>query len=229
MNIFKQFWSSVKLTANYLKVMPQLVIGAWKISRLPQPVVSVFGGSSLKKNSKYVAWAEELAHRLVSYEISIITGGGPGIMEAANLGAVRKDLHRTHTMGIGVRGVETIDHEEFNPSAKYHIVTDYFALRKYLLINYSYAYVIFPGGFGTMDEFMDVMTQMQTKKIPVSPIILIGQEYWAPFMVWVQTAVKEGLIPQEHVAYITLTDDLEKATTLLVEYCERCMNLDLQK
>lgn len=229
MNIFKQFWSSVKLTANYLKVMPQLIIGAWKISRLPQPVVSVFGGSALKKNSKYVAWAEELARRLVSYEISVITGGGPGIMQAANLGAFRKDSHRTHTMGIGVRGVAAIDHEEFSPSAKYNVMTDYFALRKYLLINYSYAYVIFPGGFGTMDEFADVMTQMQTKKIPISPVILIGEEYWAPFMVWIQQAVKEGLIPQEHVAYITLTDDLEKATTLLVNYCERCMNVDLQK
>ena len=229
MNIFKKLWTSLKLSANYLKVMPQLVIGAWKISRLPQPVVSVFGGSNLKKDSQYVAWAEELSRRLVAYEISVITGGGPGIMEAANCGAFRKDYHRVHTMGIGVRGVTTVDHQEINPCVKDYVITDYFALRKYLLINYSYAYVVFPGGFGTMDELSDVLTQMQTKKIPVAPVILVGEEYWSTFMVWINRAVQEGLIPKEHVEYITLTDDIEKATTILVSYCERCMNLDLEK
>lgn len=224
--MFKQLWTSLVLTANYLKVMPQLIIGAWKIGRLPQPVVSVFGGTALKKDSKYVAMAEELAHRLVSYEISVITGGGPGIMEAANVGSFRKDVHRTHTMGIGVRGVAEADHEEFNPAASYNIMTDYFALRKYLLINLSYAYVIFPGGFGTLDEFSDVITQMQTKKIPKAPLILIGQEFWAPLMVWIERAVQEGLIHQEHVEYITITDDIEEATNILVNYCERCLNIE---
>lgn len=225
MSILKKMWTSLVLSANYIKIMPQLIVGAWKIARLPQPVVSVFGGSRLKKDSKYVLWAEDLSRRLVAQEISVITGGGPGIMEAASCGAFRKDYHRVHTMGIGVQGVTTSDHESINPCVKDYVITDYFALRKYLLINYSYAYVIFPGGFGTMDEFAELLTQMQTNKIPVAPVVLVGEEYWSHFIAWVKRAVQEGLIPQEHVDYITVTDDMEKAADILVNHCERCMNL----
>lgn len=223
MGMLKKLWTSLKLTGNYLKVMPQLIVGAWKIARLPQPVVSMFGGSNLKRNSRYVLLAEELARRLVAREISIITGGGPGIMEAGNCGAFRKDYHRVHTMAIAVRGVpDGVDGHPVNQCVKDYVMTDYFALRKYLLISYSYAYVVFPGGFGTMDEIAEVLTHMQTKKIPIAPLILIGEEYWSPFMAWAQRALAEGLVLPEHYKFITVTDDLDVAIEVLVTHCERC-------
>lgn len=227
MRFFKKLWTAIKLSFTYLKVMPQLIRGAWKIGWLPQPVVSVFGGSRLKKNSKYVKWARELSERLVAYEISVITGGGPGIMEAANCGAVRKEEKHQHTMGIGVRGLTAEGLP--NSCVKEFLITDYFDIRKFLLIHYSYAYVIFPGGFGTVDEFTQVITLMQTDKLSIAPVILIGTEFWSSFVDWIERAIKEGLIPREHAEYITITDDLAKATAILVNYCENCATIKHKK
>lgn len=222
MGIFNKFWTSLWLTYNYLKMIPQLIVGAWKIGRLPQPVVSVFGGSRLKINSVYVQWARELSHRLVKHGISVITGGGPGIMEAANWGASYKDAHTLHTMGIGVRG---LTHEDLpNQYVKDFVLTDYFEMRKYLLINYSYAYVVFPGGFGTISELSDVLTLVQTKKIPRRPIVLMGTEYWFFFMEWVKRAEHEGLLSHDDAQLIFLADNMDKAVEYLVTYCQRCMN-----
>lgn len=207
--------------------MPQLVVGAWKISHLPQPVVSVFGGSNLKRTSKYFSLAETLSRNLVAHEISVLTGGGPGIMEAANCGAFRKDYYPVHTMGIGVRNLP--NEQTINPCVKDYMITDYFPIRKFLLIQYSYAYVVFPGGFGTLDELGEVMTLLQTKKLPLAPVILIGEDYWEHFIAWIKQAVEEGLITAEHAAYITVTNDVEQATTILVSYCQRCVNMDEKK
>ena len=226
MNVFKKLWVSLRLCKEYLKVMPQLVVGAWRIARLPQPVVSIFGGSRLKRTSKYVEWAEALSRNLVAREISVLTGGGPGIMEAANCGAFRKDFHRVHTMGIGVSNLP--NEQSINPCVRDFMITDYFPIRKFLLVQYSYAYVVFPGGFGTLDELAEVLTLLQTKKLASAPVILMGEEYWSNLVTWIERAVKEGLITADHATMITVTDDIEKATTILVTNCQRCMNLNLK-
>lgn len=222
MRVMRQLWTSLKMSFIYIKILPQLLVGSWKVARLPQPVVSVFGGSRLKKDCQSTRQAEELARRLVEYEISVITGGGPGIMEAANCGAFKRDDHKVHTMGIGVKGVTFED--RLSPCVKDHVILDYFALRKHLLIHYSYAYVIFPGGFGTLDEFAEVMTLMQTKKLSIVPVILIGKEYWHHFNQWVARAVQEGLIPQEHADYFITTDDIDQALDILVNHCKKCLS-----
>lgn len=225
MNIFKKLWVLLKLSKEYLKVMPQLIVGAWKISRLPQPVVSVFGGSGLKRNSEYVRLAEKLSRNLVAQKISILTGGGPGIMEAANCGAFRKDYDPIYTMGIGVSNLP--NEETINPCVKDFMITDYFPIRKFLLVQYSFAYVVFPGGFGTLDELAEVLTLLKTKKLSSAPIILIGQEYWSHLVAWIDRAVQEGLVTPDDARMITVTDDIEQATTILVNNCQRCMNLNM--
>ena len=222
MDILIKLWTSLKLIGNYIKVMPQLVVGAWKIAHLPQPVVSIFGGSHLKKESPYLALAQELARRLVQHGISIATGGGSGIMEAATLGAYSKDSRRIYSIGIGLRGLRE-DPSSVTENMREYITTDYFALRKFLLINYSYAYVIFPGGLGTLDELDEVLVQMQTEKIPKAPVILIGKEYWSAIITWMHRAVAEGAIAPEHLDLITLTDDLDLATKILVDFCKQCI------
>jgi uncharacterized protein (TIGR00730 family) len=222
MNFLKKIGAMLWLSGTYLKIMPQLIIGAWKVGQLPQPIISVFGGSYHERSSKYVKLAEELSQKLVANEMSILTGGGPGIMEAASCGAFRKDFHRAHTVGIAVRGIPR--EQIINPCVKDYVITDYFPLRKFLLIQYSYAYVIFPGGFGTLDELGEVLTLMQTKKLNAAPVILIGEDFWKPFLSWVELSTKEGLVTKEHAAYITITDDIDKAVSILVEHCRKAMN-----
>lgn len=222
MKIFKKLWAMLWLWWNYVKLMPQLLIGAWKIGKLPQPVITIFGGHNLQRESKYAQWAAELSRRLVAQEIAILTGGGSGIMEAASCAAYFQNKEAVHAMGIGVRGLT--EEEPLNQECvQDYVMTDYFPIRKYLLIQYSYAFVIFPGAFGTLNELSEVMTLMHTNYISVSPVILVGEEYWKSLFQWVEKAKQEGLMHGEHPEYIFVTDDIDKTVAILVEHCKRCM------
>ncbi|MBN2267437.1 MAG: TIGR00730 family Rossman fold protein [Candidatus Babeliaceae bacterium] len=197
--------------------MPQLVVGTWKISRLPHPTITIFGGGRLSMNSPYARVTRDVARRLAQLKISILTGGGPGIMEAANCGAVLRPGETDRTIAISVRGVRTA--EPINACVSSLILTDFFSVRKHLLIHYSHAFVIFPGGFGTIDELGEILTLMQTKKLPVMPVVLFGSGYWRDAILWVDIAVSEGLIPPEHAGYITVTDDVEEVVRIVSTYC----------
>lgn len=201
----------------------QLLYGVWKVSNLPQPRVTIFGGARVKQDSSYARLAHELTHKLIQENISVITGGGPGIMAASSCTFVEpyeKKL-RAKTLGITVKGLEI---ENMKPGCDYeHIVLDYFYARKWLMINYSVAFAVFPGGFGTVDELAEVITLMQTKKLPGIPVVLLGTQYWEPFMDWVHnSALKHGLISQEDINLIRITDDIDHAVKLLKERCEVC-------
>lgn len=205
-----------------IKTMFQLMKGIWKISRLPGPTVSIFGGSRLQGTSIYAPQAHDLAVLLVQHDISVLTGGGPGIMEAANCGAFHAETKKTtaRSIGITVRGLEEVP---FNFCAQEKIIVDYFFVRKWLLIYYSVAFAIFPGGFGTLDELGEVITLMQTKKIKGVPIVLIGKNYWQPFLNWLRDyALKEGLILEADLKMIQATDDIDEALRLLKEHCDVC-------
>ncbi|HBL98525.1 TPA: TIGR00730 family Rossman fold protein [Candidatus Dependentiae bacterium] len=217
MKFFAQLSSVLKLIWSYLTLFPGLLCGSWKVSKLPHPVVTFFGGRRLSRDCIYAQQAFLLAKRLTEAKISIITGGGPGVMEAANCGAAAAPNGENMTMGIGVEGVNT--GEPINKCLKKYIITRFFFLRKQLLINYSHAYVIFPGGFGTLDELFEVLTLMQLKKIPVMPVILIGRSYWESLDAWVTEAEKIGLVPPEHAHFVTITDDLNEAFEILSTYC----------
>ena len=197
------FWSDI-----------QLIRGIWKITRLKGPIVSIFGGSRFPINDPYAKQAHMLAHKLVSSNINIMTGGGPGIMQAASCGAV----HSKKSISIGI-GVKELG-EGKNPCVTEYFEVNYFSTRKWLLTHYSIAYVVFPGGFGTLDELAEVLTLIKTKKLHAVPIILIGQEYWQSFMLWLKKeALFHGVVTEDNLKLFSITDDLEQAVCLVEKTC----------
>lgn len=199
------------------KVFLQTIYGVFRISKLPQPIVSVFGGARAKGNDVYFKKAHELGRRLTELEISVLTGGGPGIMEATSCGGIELPKGKARVMGIGVTDLG----EKPNPCAQEYFALDYFFARKWLLTYFASGFVIFPGGFGTLDELSEVLTLIQTKKLSRVPIVLFGVEYWQPFMDWLQSeALKHGAIEKEDFALFTITDDLEKVVCLIRDKCK---------
>ena len=199
-----------------IRVFCQLTYGLWKISRLPQPIVSIFGGSRVLDTDIYFKKAHQIAKRLVESDISVLTGGGPGIMEAASCGAIIPQKGKTRLMGIGVSDLG----EKPNQCVQSYFELDYFFARKWLLTHYSSAFIVFPGGFGTMDELNEVLTLIQTKKLARVPIILFGVEYWRPLLQWLKDEpLKHGAIRKEDLALFSLTDDLEKVFCLVLDKC----------
>ncbi len=196
--------------------------GIWKIGHLPGPVVTIFGGSRLQMKSPYAAEAHELAGLLIQHNISIITGGGPGIMEAANCGATHAETKKTTARSIGIT-VKGLEQEMFNMCAQEKMLVDYFFVRKWLMIQYADAFVFFPGGFGTLDEFGEAITLIQTKKIAGVPIILFGKDFWDPFVHWLRNSLlPQGLILKEDLENIKVTDDIDEAFELLKVHCQAC-------
>ena len=193
----------------------QILYGAWRIAGVGGPYVSIFGSARFSQDDTYAKQAHELARMLVEDDISVLTGGGPGIMEAASCGAVDPDS-RAKSIGIGVRDLT----EKHNQCVQIRFELEYFFARKWLLTHYSSAFIVFPGGFGTLDELAEVITLVQTKKLKKVPIVLVGKEYWRPFMNWIeQEAIKHGAISQEDIAVFTVTDDLDQAFCLARDEC----------
>jgi len=200
------------------KVSWQVVYGVWRLSKIKGPFVSVFGGSRLSQQSPYATQANELAQQLVDEDISVITGGGAGVMHAVNCGAVEssKDGGEGKSIGIGVRDLN----EKTNPCVQEYFELDYFFARKWLLTRYSKAFIVFPGGFGTMDEIAELLNLMNTKKMPKLPIILIGTKFWKPFIEWVKLSVENELIPKENEKIFTVTDDMHKVFCIARDECK---------
>lgn len=166
-------------------------------------LISVFGGGQISSDSDHYRNAEKLSELLSIKGYQIITGGGPGIMEAANKGA-------SNSSGKSI-GVNISINEEQQPNLYLHenILTKYFLSRKYILMNHSKAFVIFPGGFGTLDELFEVLTLIKTKKIKEVPIFLVGREFWYGLQSWLKEFVyKENLFSNEDKNIFTISDDL---------------------
>jgi len=210
-----------KVLYEWLKIFLFLIIGLWKVLRLNKPRVTFFGGAMLKKDDPYYDLAKNLAQKLVDNNISIITGGGPGIMEAANCGAQESSNKKLKfkTLAIGIRGLKL--QEKLNICAQDSISFDSFFVRKWLLINYSSAFLVFPGGYGTLDELAEVLNLIDTYKIEHVPVILFGKSFWEPIMKWItETSFKHGLINREELKIFTLTDDMEEVFCILLEHCK---------
>lgn len=223
MNHFKKIGMVLQMSWRLLKETTQILIGLYKILDLTRPSVSIFGGSRLQPNSVYVKQAGELAKKLVAQGVSVLTGGGPGIMEAASCGAL-KDYKKSEgvvSIGIAIRGL-TPQEPLSRCAAGLQIFVDYFFARKWLLIHYSRAFVVFPGGFGTMDELSDLLNQMQTGKLKQAPVVLIGTQFWKSYNDWLNRSRYEGFISSATEPFITITDDINYAVALLVEHCEQC-------
>jgi len=204
----------------FMKVMFQIAYGAWKLAGVSKPRITIFGGARLGQKTKFAQDAFDLAERFVGRGVSVITGGGSGVMHAANCGAISKKKSEVRSVGIGVRELG----EGKNPCVQEYFEVEYFFARKWLMTRYSHGFVIFPGGFGTMDELAEVITLIQTRKLPRVPIVMVGKEYWRDFIEWLHfSAVAHGLIAKEDLELFTLTDDIDKVFTIVCRECEKLL------
>lgn len=218
-----------KFLKSIFKINISLLWGMWKLTKLNQPAITVFGGARIEHDSKHAQQAAELAKKLVQHGYSIITGGGPGIMEAANYGAMEyvrecklddpKKCDMLVSAGIGLL---QLNNEKENAYMQEHITMDHFFTRKWLLVRYAQGFVIFPGGFGTLDEFFEIITLRQTKKMQLAPIVLMNKDYWNPIVEWSQTkALENKLIDIDDLKLFTVVDTVDEAFAVLNEqFCK---------
>ncbi len=208
----------------------RLLRGMWKLTKLPQPTITVFGGARVPKDSIHSEQAFDIAKKLTIDGFSIITGGGPGIMEAANQGSfqaakeygLKKGKKGIRMTSVGI-SLSSFMREGLNPYIQEKIVMKHFFSRKWLLVRYSVGFVIFPGGFGTLDELFEIVTLEQCYRMPKMPIVLMDKNYWQPILDWARSrALKEGLISEKDLGLIILTDDVDEAVKIIQKYCTGC-------
>ena len=194
------------------KIMGEFVEGFEHLKDIGH-AVSIFGSARLKKHNKYYKHAQKDSEALSKEGFSIITGGGPGIMEASNMGA-RKGKGKS--VGLNIE----LPFEQIpNKYADISMTFDYFFARKVMFVKYACGYVIFPGGFGTMDEVFEALTLIQTGKISDFPVILVGKKYWSGLIKWIKTAMlKEGTISVKDLDLLYLTDDPQEVVRLISNY-----------
>lgn len=188
------------------------------------PCITVFGSARFKEDNIYYKAAQDFGAAIAKFHFTTVTGGGPGIMEAANRGAFG-----ANGKSIGMNIV--LPHEQHeNPYLTTSITFTHFFTRKVMLVKYSYAFVIMPGGFGTMDEFFETITLIQTKTNEHFPIVLYGVSYYKPLMHMINEMVKEGTIAQEDLKLVLLTDSVEEGMTHIKKFLnEKYHLLDKRK
>ncbi|MGE0009234.1 MAG: TIGR00730 family Rossman fold protein [Candidatus Babeliales bacterium] len=206
-------YGKTRHAAQYLWQWPQFVRGLWHLYRLKKPIVTVFGGHHADYNSHFYKIAFELGKKLADADQAVITGGGMGIMEAVLCGAVSTGK-KPFGFGINVIG---IDEPASSRCERTTIFLSNFSARKWLLMYYSDAYVIFPGGVGTFDELGDIMNLIKMKQIRRSPVVLVGTSFWASFSEWVDVAFTHGFIDAEFKNLFVMTDDLDEVIRLVTK------------
>ncbi|MFP9098013.1 TIGR00730 family Rossman fold protein [Flavobacterium sp. RHBU_24] len=186
-------WNEIRSNDSWaiFKIMAEFVNGFETMAKIG-PCVSIFGSARTKPDDKYYLLAEEIAEKIANAGYGVITGGGPGIMEAGNKGASRG---KAPSVGLNI---ELPFEQHFNPyiSHDFNLNFDYFFVRKVMFVKYSQGFVVMPGGFGTLDELFEAVTLIQTKKIAKFPIVLVGTEFWGGLMAWIE----ETLIGKFHNA-----------------------------
>ncbi len=195
---------TIKESWRLFKIMAEFVDGFEKLSDY-YPAIAVFGSARLKRTDPIYSKAETISRLLAKKGYNIITGGGPGIMEAANKGAVEGG---GHSIGLNI---ELPFEQHPNEYANIRLSFQYFFVRKVMLIKYSVAYVIMPGGFGTLDELFEAVTLIQTKKIRPFPVILVGSDYWGGMLDWIKKEmIAQGTISPDDLDIFQVIDDPEE-------------------
>ena len=180
------------------------------------PAVTIFGSARLAPDNPHYQRALALGKMLAQNNLVVVTGGGPGIMEAANRGA-----SEGNGKSVGLN-IELPFEQKGNKYANIPINFHYFFSRKVCFVKYSIAFVFMPGGFGTLDEFFEVLTLVQTRRIPSYPLILIGQDYWSGLLKWVESTLeKNAFISPEDMKLFTVTDDPQVALDIILDYKRR--------
>jgi uncharacterized protein (TIGR00730 family) len=208
---FKQLsWNEVRSNDSWsiFKIMGEFVEGYERMSKIG-PCVSIFGSARTKPDNKYYIMARDIAYGLTQKGYGVISGGGPGIMEAANKGA--KEGGGT-SVGLNIvlpfeqHGNQYVDHDK-------SINFDYFFVRKVMFVKYSQGFIVMPGGFGTLDEFFEALTLIQTDKIGRFPIILVGKQFWEGLVDWIKESLleRENNISPQDMFLFTLVDTADEA------------------
>jgi uncharacterized protein (TIGR00730 family) len=195
-----------------LRILSEFVEGFDALAEVG-PAVSVFGSARTKADHPMYAMARDLGQRLAEAGYSVITGGGPGIMEAANRGC-----QEGGRLSIGCN-IELPMEQGLNPYVDLGIEFRYFFARKVMFVKYADAFVIFPGGYGTLDELFEALTLIQTHKVRDFPVILMGTDYWTAMIDWIKSSLlKEAAINAEDVDLLRLTDDPKEAVRIIKAY-----------
>ncbi|HMP84248.1 MAG TPA: TIGR00730 family Rossman fold protein, partial [Verrucomicrobiota bacterium] len=182
-----------------------------------RPPVRGFRSARIKPSNRYYRAAQSLAKSLAKHHMPVVTGGGPGAMEAANRGAAQA---RGTSVGLNIE----LPHEQKgNPYANLPLQFHYFFSRKVCFVKYSVAFVFMPGGFGTLDEFYEVLTLVQTRRIPHFPLILFGKQYWTGLLRWMKTQMQDrnDFISPGDLDLVTVTDDVDEAVAVILNYMRR--------
>ena len=212
-------WNDLKTNDSWatFKILSEFVMGYERMSRIG-PCVSIFGSARLKPDNKYYKLATEIAQRIVENGYGVITGGGPGIMEAGNKGA-----HLSGGTSVGLN-IDLPFEQHDNPYIDHDksLDFDYFFARKVMFVKYSQGFVVMPGGFGTLDELFEAITLIQTNKIEKFPIILVGTEFWEGLMDWVKTTLLDSFknISPGDIDLIHLVDTADEVVEILDKFYE---------
>ncbi len=212
---FKQkTWNEIHTMDSWMvfKILSEFVEGFEKLARIG-PCVSIFGSARTKENNKYYIIAEELAYLLTIHGYGVITGGGPGIMEAANKGASKG---KGKSVGINIDLPFEQSANKYIDSDKL-ITFDHFFIRKVMFMKYSQGFIVLPGGFGTFDELFEAITLIQTKKIGKFPIVLIGIDYWSGLIDWIKKRMleEEENISEKDLDLFSVVDTAQEAVEKL--------------
>ncbi len=210
----KKDWAEIQISDSWriFKILSEFVEGYEKLSRIG-PCVSIFGSARTTPENKYFKLAEDIAYKLTQHGYGVITGGGPGIMEAGNLGAKKGG---GSSVGINIRLPFEQQPNLFIDADKL-ITFDHFFVRKVMFMKYAQGFVVLPGGFGTLDELFEAITLIQTEKIGQFPIVLVGSEYWDGLMNWVRKVMleDEGNISSKDLDLFSIVDTADAAVAII--------------
>lgn len=212
-------WNEIKTNDSWalFKIMGEFVHGYERMSQIG-PCVTIFGSARTKPDQKYYKFTVELAKKIVEHGYGVITGGGPGIMEAGNKGA-----HLAGGTSVGLNIALPFEQHD-NPyiDRDKNLDFDYFFVRKVMFVKYSQGFVVMPGGFGTLDELFEAITLIQTHKIDKFPIILVGSDFWQGLLDWVRTTLLDSFsnINTEDLDLVHLVDSPEEVIKILDDFYE---------
>ncbi len=215
----KKDWNAIKTNDSWaiFKIMSEFVDGFEKLAKIG-PCVSIFGSARTQPDHDHYKMAEEMGAKLVRHGYGVITGGGPGIMEAGNKGAASE---KGKSVGLNIElPFEQGNNIYIDPDKL--ISFDYFFVRKVMFVKYSQGFIVMPGGFGTLDELFEAITLIQTSKIGRFPIILVGREYWGGLMDWIRgTMLGHGNIGKKDLDLINLVDTPDEAVDIIDDFYEK--------
>ena len=217
MSKIRKDWNEIRINDSWaiFKIMSEFVEGYERMAKIG-PCISVFGSARTKPDSKYYQMGVEISEMLSRAGYGVITGGGPGIMEAGNKGA---QLGGGKSVGLNI---DLPFEQNHNPyiDPEHNLEFDYFFVRKVIFVKYAQGFVVLPGGFGTMDELFEALTLIQTKKINERPVVLIGKQYWQGLFDWIKESMlnMEQTISSKDLSMFSIVDTPEEAFKCIEDF-----------